>query len=114
MSLSSTDDINADKRKLRMEEAVKWLSGNGLEIPLCTETQSNLDCNEAVEAANAALEAVAGDPDNAALRTEAVYKAALARDMKYISAGRRRMFQLGVHNALRELYEGAKIHIDSL
>ena len=113
MSLTSTADIERDTKKQRLSDITKWAKGSkNAEIPLFSETQTDLTFSDADDAARTAIAAVADDPDNAELRTKAAYAAALARDMKYAAMGRRRMFQLGVHNALRETYEGFKIATD--
>lgn len=114
MSLSSTTDLEQSTRLQRLSDIAKWAKGGkDAEIPLYTETQSTMAFTEVDEAARTAVTAVADDPDNAELRTKAAYAVALARDMKYAAMGRRRMFQLGVHNALRETYEGYKVATDS-
>ena len=114
MSLSSTKDIEPSTKLQRLSDIAKWAKGGkDAEIPLYTETQSSMAFKEVEEAAKAAVATVADDPDNAELRTKAAYAVALARDMKYAAMGRRRMFQLGVHNALRETYEGYKVATDS-
>jgi hypothetical protein len=113
-SLSSTAKLDKRSRLTRLDDITKWArGGKEAEIPLYTETQTDMTFPEATAAAVTAIEAVAADPDNAQLRTEASYAAALARDMKYAAMGKRRLFQLGVHNALRETYEGFKIAHDS-
>ncbi len=114
MSLSSTKDIEASTKLQRLSDLAKWAKGGkDAEIPLYAETQSSLEFLEVDEAARAAVALVQEDPDNAELRTKAAYAVALSRDMKYAAMGRRRMFQLGVHNALREVYEGYKVALDS-
>lgn len=114
MSLSSTEDFKKETRIDQLLVITKWAQGGKeAEIPLFSETQSNLEFPEADEMAKAAIAASAANPDNTELRTLAAYSAARARDMKYASMGRRRMFQLGVNNALRETYEGFKIAYDS-
>lgn len=114
MSLSSTKDLKKETRLKRLSDISKWAKGGkDAEIPLYTETQSTLKFEEVDKDAKAAIALVAADPDNVELRTKAAYAAALSRDMKYAAMGRRRMFQLGVHNALRETYEGYKIALDS-
>lgn len=115
MSLSSTTEFDKESRIKRLTDITKWAyGGQSSELPLYTETQTNMTFPEATEAATTAIAAVADDPDNAELRTKAAYAAALARDMKYAAMGKRRLFQLGVHNALRETYEGFKIAADSV
>lgn len=114
MSLSSTQTLDKDSRLQRLNDITKWAYGSkDAEIPLYSETQSNMTFPEADAAAVEAVEAVAANPTNAQLRTKAAYAVALARDMKYAAMGKRRLFQLGVHNALREAYEGFKIAHDS-
>ena len=114
MSLTSTTDFKKETRETRLNDITKWAQGtNDAGIIPYTETQSNLTFPEADAAAKAAIAAVVLNPDNTELRTNAAYAAALARDMKYAAMGRRRMFQLGVNNALRETYEGFKIAYDS-
>jgi len=56
--------------------------------------------------------AAAAEPDNFRLAALLNYGYALARDAAYSHAGRRYLQGLGVHNALRGLYEGGKSYID--
>lgn len=88
----------------RVQEVKRWASG-ATDLPTFAETQSDFSFSEARQAAEAALGAVEGDPDNPDVRNKANYALALYRDMQYLAMGRKRMFQLGVHDGLRELYE---------
>jgi hypothetical protein len=113
-ALSFTSELTSDARILQLLKITKWAhGGSGATIPLCSENYENLTFSDLVEQANTAADAVADNSDSVALRTVAAYQLALARDMRYASAGRKRLNELAVHNAFRETYEGFKTAKDA-
>lgn len=107
------EELTKDKAIETLNNITKWANG-GAPTGLITETQSNLTCSEAVSAAESAIAAVPGDnPNDTQIRNEAAYKAAFARDLKYAVAGRKHLQELGIHNALRGVYEGGKVAVDA-
>ena len=111
MSLSYTPDPDEQERSKRLTEIASWARGG--KINHYAEDQDSLTFDAVAEdAAQEAADVAENNSQNARARAHAMYKLALARDMRYAAMGRRRMFELGVHNALREVYEGIKIDID--
>lgn len=112
MSLFVTNELSKTKKLTKLGDITKWASG-GTSLPLVAETQTDLGFTDAVDAAVAAVAGINESTErNARVRAEAVYKLAFARDALYASAGRHMLFELSVHNAFRETYEGGKVAID--
>jgi hypothetical protein len=101
LGLSITKEFTSAERERRMGDIEKWASG-GYDIDLAHEYLKDVEIDDI-------------DPEEAdvRVRTRINFLRALVRDRDYSKAGRKRLFELGVHNAMRELYQGAKIAVDS-
>lgn len=104
--LNKTDQIAA------MNTLQRAVAGVGVE-DLFSEGDTNLDFPTLAANAVEADKAAAQDITNPRLRHEARWALAVYRDALYIHAGRRQAMGLGLHNALRAMYEGGKIAHDS-
>jgi hypothetical protein len=108
---SLTLDLKTEDRDRRQDMLAAWARGAGA-LPLDAEIDSDFSSFPIIsgnaEAAIAALDTET-ERDKALARVKATYALALLRDMKYNIAGRRFLFELGLHNALRELYSGSMV-----
>ena len=101
MGLSVTKTLTSTEREKRITDIEKWAAGN-------FEIGDTLD-----DLINYATTDIDPEEDDVEIRVKATFVKALYRDLNYATAGRKRLFELGVHNALRELYQGSKIAIDA-
>lgn len=101
LGLSISKEFTQVEREKRMGDIEKWASG-GFDIDLSHEYLKDVE-----------IEDIDPEESDVKERTRVNYLRALIRDREYSKAGRKRLFELGVHNAMRELYQGSKIAVDS-
>ena len=97
LGLSISKEFTVAERDKRLEDIEKWASG-GFDLDLASEYLADLESDDIT----------AGETD-VNIRTRINYVKTLYRDLKYSTAGRKRLFELGVHNSMRELYQGIVI-----
>lgn len=100
LGLSTSKDFTKSERIKRMADIEKWAAGD-VDLDTALEYIANVEITDID----------IGEMD-VKVRTQCNFIRAMIRDRDYSIAGRKRLFDLGVHNAMRELYQGIKIAID--
>lgn len=106
------DKLDKATRILGMQTIAAAAAGQKPWVSL-VDGLTNISGDELKDAMTAADSKASGDPGNNTLRMEAAYAFAVYRDYLYGMAAGRYPYALGVHQSLRGLYEGGKMHIDA-
>lgn len=101
LGLSTSKELTTKSIDTKITDVEKWVAGD-FALNSAIEDLADFESTD-----------IEDDEEDVLVRTKATYTKALFRDLNYAKAGRKRLFELGIHNTFRELYQGQKITIDA-